>query len=1492
MLRIRHTLSALAVLATLGGVAEAEEVTAYLGRTVKPNAQQNISFSLWGHTGIEISEYKLTTSELEGALRQGNLKIDVDTLTAARTVTHTGHRGDIQIASRAGVYLYVARPQAGSVGTSTRIQAQAVVVSSLSMAIKRDNDSSLILINRGTRPVRHARIKVFEVERDSAPTVLRTYRARGGAVFLRTQSTKNLIYVARVNGHVAIHQGWDRTWQANASSFQVHAQTDRPLYRPGQTVHYKAVLREKTSNGAHRTPVDEEVRIFLRDSQGTRTRLATKKTSRFGTVAGSTLIAESANLGNHTIEIEAGQHTGTNPAPVLARAAFGVEAYRKPEYKVEVSAAKTSYVQGETVNATVQADYYFGAPVPNAQVSYTVKKRTRWRWWHPWMPPIVMRSMSPMIWWPRYNDQVVSRGTATTNSSGAATISFQSTQDTFDADYEITAKVVDASNREVSGSAKVPVTRASVDIKVITDRYVYQPGDLVRLRVNTANIDGSAAPGVSVELKVEALKDDGTREHRFTRTRTTDADGEAGLNLRARTQNRYVVTATATDANGNTVSAEHTLWVADERGGKDWNWNSVEIVNDKDVYAVGDTAYLLVKAPVLTGRGVVTVEGEDIQQAYTFNIIGGVALVDIPVRAAMAPNAFVTVLVPTADGWKTASKELQVPPVDKLVNVEVTADKSEYKPGDSATFTIKATDHNGRPVRAEIALGIVDEALYALREDQTANMVDAFYPRTYNQVHTIGAIGGGGWRGGPGGPFLPFTLEATRHTAAAPNAGGGDQGGVREYFPDTMRWIATVQTDARGEATISQTMADSLTTWRLTARAVTEATEVGETKTTTLVRKDLIVRLAAPRTLVEGDELELTAIVHNLAKEGTPGASNASVRLRLQANGVTLVGGASHTVNVDRNAQAKVTFKVRVDSVKQATLTLRGTASFENDALRLTLPVAARGVSMPRVASGSKMQDGDVTLTLDKHANTIDGMSELKISLSPSLSGTMLDSLEYLVGYPYGCVEQTMSRFLPTLVVAETLKTLGREDSNLKNELPKMVKKGIELIKGHQNSDGGFGWFGGRGNSHPYVSAYVTYGLAIAKNQGYDVPSDLMTKATDYLKKSLTDATNTDLNGRAYQVYALAEAGVYETAEMTSLAGQKSQLDNYAKAVLAMSLKKASQSSMANDVIADLTASAVTVSGKTHWPGNTLRYGNWTSNTIETSAYVVRAFLELDPQNPLVAQGMSWILSRRQRFGRWNTTKDSAAVVLTLAKFVVVTNELRPNLSVTVTVNGRQVDTAQFDPSSLSKKAHVVTVSAGVLNTGPNTITISRHGQGALYYTATLDQKVRMNPIGAADNGIQVTREYFLVTETLDATTGRITETETALAGNHSVKIGDKVRVRISMSVSHQGDVEHVNLEDRFPVGFEVVQQNQRHPWSWWSYWRTAKEVHDDKVVFFATRLPWRIPAGGPTSYAYSYDMRPEVAGSLMALPSFAEAVYAPETNGRTAGTLFTVSSN
>ena len=1477
-MRLRSVAAAIVASCLAGSLnpvqAQSGPINAGLYRVVDPGStSEKFQWNLWGAPEVDVAEYRLTGSALEEALRTGSLELDPALLTPRRTWHVTGDRGEVPVSPYSGVYVFVARGR--TAWSPDAVHAEAVIVSNLRLAAKRDDTSSLVVVHRRGQPAGWVDLNVYQAaEGATRPTLLRSLDTNPwGLLAFATPRQGSLIYVARDGANVAIQTTWDRSWSA-PQAFLGHVQTDRPLYRPGQVVHWKAVVRETVvQSNSYRTPVNEEVRAFLRGPDGNRTPLGTFRTSSFGTVHGSYQLSDAARHGEYQVEVDAGRPDASAGERSVGAIGFGVEAYRKPEFKLTVTPALATYVQGQTVEATLAGDYFFGAPVSGARVQYTVKKQPRWRWWNPWIRPMIADFCFPRPW---VQATVVATGEVTLGQDGRGRVSFASAADGVDADYTIEARASDASEREVVGSAQVAVTRAAFDLVLVSDRYVYQPGDTIQLQAQAQNAAGAPARGARVTFKGEAVDPQGTRTLRFTQTLVTGADGSALLRVRAQNLGEYVISATATDAAGNVVSSERWLFIHEQRSGTDWSWTDVKLTADREAYEPGQTAKILVRAPIAAGVGVLAVESQNMHRRQAFTIVGGLALVSVPVTAEMSPNAFVSVIVPTRDGFRSAQHELLVPPSDALVEVKITADKDEYRPGETATFRVQTVDGRGNPVAAEVALGVVDEALFALREDATPRLDETFFAKRWDAVSTVGADQTGGWRI-LGGPEV-FMAAPMRNAKSAQ----GEQGGVREYFPDTLRWIAQVVTDQSGQATITQVMADSLTTWRLTSRAVTADSRFGQSTRTTLVRKDLLVRLIAPRTLVEGDELTLTGIVHNLAKPGTAGADPAQVRVQLAAEGLTVLGAQTSTVSVPRDGQAVVRWSVRVDRAGPARLTASATGSFDQDALRLTLPVAARGVAERQVQAGALLQDGSATHGLAKSPRAIDGGTELRVQIAPSLAGTLLDSLDYLTGYPYGCIEQTMSRFLPDVVVVEVLRTIGREDATLLAELPAMVKAGVERIQGMQNADGGWGWFANN-QSHPYVTAYVVGGLAKAAQNRYEVPEPMYGNALAFLEQQVQGG-QLDGNGKAYVLHALAEAGRVRRADLVALAGQRATLNAYTQACLALALGSAGETTLARDVVRDLERSARTQAGKTFWQGDTLSYGSWTANLVETTALVARAFLAVDPTNAKVTEAVAWLLERRQDNGQYTTTKDTAQVVLTFAKYVVVTRELDPDLEAVVKVNGAEVARVRFVPADLAAKGRTVKIPGAQLRSGANTVEVSRAGRGALYYSAVLEQHVRMDPIPAEERGISVRREYFKVTRRLDQD-GNMVEDLTPLAGE--VRVGERLRVKLTLRVSQNAAVEHVNLEDRFPVGFEVAD-DQDQDLGWWRWWRSAKEVHDDKVVFFATQLALVHPEGGQ-EYEYTYDLRAEVAGRFLALPTYAEAVYDPATHGRSAADVITV---
>ncbi|MDP2363036.1 MAG: alpha-2-macroglobulin family protein, partial [Ignavibacteria bacterium] len=312
------------------------------------------------------------------------------------------------------------------------------------------------------------------------------------------------------------------------------------------------------------------------------------------------------------------------------------------------------------------------------------------------------------------------------------------------------------------------------------------------------------------------------------------------------------------------------------------------------------------------------------------------------------------------------------------------------------------------------------------------------------------------------------------------------QADVRTNFVDALIWKAHVVTDENGKAKVEFKIPDNLTTWRTTVRGITKQTDVGQKVNKFISRKDLLVRMETPRFFRQDDEVVISTIVHNyLSSAKTTKIEFNSDKLKLLGSKINSKGFESakftskktYEIEIPANSELRIDWKIKVDyPTGVATLKASALTNEESDAMEVKVQIVPNGVKIidPLVADYS---DDKVNENLEfSIPNDVDLRSaSFSFTLNPSLAGTILKSLDDLAGYPYGCVEQTMSRFLPTIIVANTFKEINAPlKSQTIEELPKYVDAGLKRLYDHQHSDGGWGWWT-NDQTHPYMTAYVIY---------------------------------------------------------------------------------------------------------------------------------------------------------------------------------------------------------------------------------------------------------------------------------------------------------------------------------------------------------------------------------------------------------------------------------
>src|SRR5208283_1147435 len=371
---------------------------------------------------------------------------------------------------------------------------------------------------------------------------------------------------------------------------------------------------------------------------------------------------------------------------------------------------------------------------------------------------------------------------------------------------------------------------------------------------------------------------------------------------------------------------------------------------------------------------------------YTWSLhpaAGDSLTVDVPIEERFEPNFFLNIAFVKNEQLLEGSKNMSVPAVEKVLKVTVETDKPEYRPGEQVTYTVTAQDAEGHPASAELSLGVVDEAIYAVRPESAEPPEKVFYARGWDQVFT--QFSTTYWFMGYSGRHKMELTQLRAPTRLADFKNPQTvQPKVRKFFPDTIEWLPTIETDAGGKARASFNFPDSLTTWRATVRAVTRNTLVGQVVAKVITRKNLILRLETPRFMDQGDTATLVGIVHNYL------ATDKTAKVSLDAQGVELASPAEASVNVPKNGEAVVMWNVRAVRIAQAKFLAKALTDEESDALELEMPVEPWGLQQNVAQSGALRDDHDDikrSLVLPQEINA--DASSVRIDVTPSIAGTL-----------------------------------------------------------------------------------------------------------------------------------------------------------------------------------------------------------------------------------------------------------------------------------------------------------------------------------------------------------------------------------------------------------------------------------------------------------------------------------------------------------------------
>ncbi len=1272
-----------------------------------------------------------------------------------------------------------------------------------------------------------------------------------------------------------------------APTSRVYLYTDRPIYRPGQTVRFRGILRD-VDDAQYSLPTEKTLEVTLHDGFGEEAGKLETPLGAFGAFSGEFELPSTSALGFYSINTSNGG------------VSFTVAAYRKPEFDVTVEPSLTDVGFGDSLEAVIQGEYYFGGPVAGAQVQWSA-------WASEYFPPDLPQ---PIDWFsyvdgPQYGyTQVLAEGQGETDSEGRLRIDLPTTPEVSrPLQVTITAVLTDSAGMPVQGESIVRLHPASVYLGLDPESYAVASGSSSPVVVSAVDWGGAPVASQAIHTTLDRITwtqtvdENGTLDWEEQAERisqadlTANANGTATFTFRPERPGSYRLRVEGMDRSGRTAVSSLTLWAY---GSEAFAWrtagtNRIALVADRGEYKPGDTARILIPSPFdQPVQALVTMERGRVLSRKVVEIAAGQTTVDLPLDESHVPNVFVSaVLVRPSSATSPATMalgliELQVSAESRALQVSVSPDRPQAGPGEQVTYALRATDAQGKPVQAEFSLALADVAALALAEPNSTDPITAFYSPVPLGVRT--------------GSALAVSGEGGRGLSSADGMGGGGGDGsiepsVRTEFPDTAYWNASILTDAQGKAEITLTLPDSLTTWRMDARGITADTRAGSATSDLVTSKSLMIRPVTPRFFTAGDAATVAAIVHNNTAE------SIEVDVRLEADGAEIASDARQEVEVPARGQVRVEWSLQILEAVSARLTFYAKGGGLEDASTPTIgsaidgriPILRYSASDTFATSGGLTAQGErlEAVSLPRRFDATQG--GLTVTLEPSLGAAMQSALEVLEAFPYECTEQVVSRFLPNLAAYRAARALNTEIPGLEDRLARTLTAGLQTLRARQQYDGGWGWWS-NGPTDPYLTSYVLYALLEARHSGWTVNDYVIDSAVGYLQgqvgviDSLAEAPIR--NRQAFVLWVLARAGAPDVERLQELVEARSGMSLWARASLALAID-ASQSDdpAVATLLSDLKGSAVRSATGVHWEDGTPDLWNMGAS-VRTTAQVLQAMLELQPDDPLNSDAVRWLLAARQRDGAWASTHDTAWALLALSEWAGVSRSLEGTFGYGATLNAQ----ALLAGSAPAEAQSSFTPIDQLFGDRPNQLLVTRGpGEGALFYTVHLNAYRPVEDIAATSRGLTVSREYFHY----DGACGSL---EKPCAPAPSARAGDALLARVTVSVP--SDQYYVVVEDPFPAGMEPIDgslltapsgmppemlaqaQTDRVGWRWWYF--TRAEMRDDRLVLFADALPMG-------TYQYTYLLTAALPGEYRVLPTRAWDFYFPETYGHSAGRVYTI---
>lgn len=1247
--------------------------------------------------------------------------------------------------------------------------------------------------------------------------------------------------------------------------YEAFVYTPRGVFRPGETVDVKAFVRDKDQAA----PVPFPVLFKLLNPRGTEIARSSATLSTEGGADFNFTLPASAATGEYTARVEVPGQT----SPVIGSCSFAVEDFVPPRIEVSVNAQKKQLTAENSLKVDLSSQYLFGAP--GADLKYELGYRASKKAFSPKNFDGYSFGNNEKKFTSESNLRYL---TGALDAKGLKEENFKAPSDWNDSlmiHVLLVLSVQEDGGRWVSKTDAIDYFAKPYLLGLKLESSGHAPGKAVSVSVAAVTPEGETTDSGKLSVEISRIQSnwhtvyrDGrnvyTWEERFIAYDSKEVQTTGGRGSFSFTPARsgYYLVRVATEDGSIVATRRVGVWgyAGEEQAEGTGRMDLIDLSLDKKEYNVGDKAKLSIKAP-FGGTLFLGIESGGQLSTKVIRMQQPAITEEILVTKEMNPNASITAWV--ARPLKGENREwfshrarghislrLSKEPLTLKVAAEAPRRALPSKPLE-IPFTV--TDSAGKPVEGEFSVALIDEGILSLTMFKTPDPVSFFMAQRYMLGRTYDAY--------------DSLLRPEAKATPLLTAGGGGladyQGSLSTEQIFLTAYLPTVRTDANGKAIAAFTIPEYSGKGRLMIVGASK-NRFASAETQVRFARDVVMEATGPRAVAPGDSFDLSLKLFTLeSEEGDMPLGNATIRVKAEGP-ASLSGETEKTVSLTPEANEKtVTHNVNVTAKAadssgiiryEVAVSVSGRAdlnfskTFET-VVRPPYPRTAQSVSM-LIEAGKEEK-------LVIPGKWLPGSGKLAFSMDRSPVMAVLPALEFLREYPYGCLEQTVSRAWPYLTLDEIQNALlGQQGESAANNTKSILQSAVNRICGMATTDGGFALWPGYSRSAPWKSVNAIFFLQEAKAK-VSVPPAVYSKSIDYLRFCLAAPITFYYNEsygystKAYAAFVLTKAGQPPLSWLQSLTEHENKM--YPSGRIFLAAAKALKAGNSKALV-DLDEKKLSLSKR-------IPYNESLESNLRNSSLLLYAWSLVDP-NHSTASRLTVTVAEHLNKSRWYNPQDSGMAALALGTYVDKTGMGKDKgYNAVVSADGEEVAEAKNGERLLLGNDRLP-----MKDTQAPQIAVSLGQEGPAYCIYSL-RGVPMAPPPAASSEVAVQRVWKDASgKVIDLSSGKVT-----------LKRGDRITVELTVKPAHE--VSDVVLSDLTPGGMEV--ENPRLSTSTASAAQESGETYgmyvdqrEDRLLVFFDRMYNKV--------TYTYSMRAVSKGNFVLPPLAVDCMYDPAVNAIT----------